>query len=133
MKPFIGVVVKVAKDHMKIELRSGHMFTTKNVEGIGRGTRVEVSLDHTHNRIRDVRLIGERDVPLPGEPPDFSELEEILEKLNSPELEYDDEGAEKEVGAPSTPEIEEVLEIEEWEREQEQLDAGASSFPHFGE
>jgi hypothetical protein len=134
MRPLKGLVVKVAKDHMVIELRSGAKMATKKIGGYGRGTRVEIAYDFTHNRVRDIWREGERDVPILDPPRKLEEHEEVLELINKPEVEDVDEGAETdEEGASSVPEFEEVLEIEEWEQEQERLEIGASSSPCFGD
>ena len=128
MKPLKAVVTKVAKDHMKVEFRSGTTFRIKKVSGINRGDMVDVYYDFTRNRVRGVRLSGERDVPIFGEAP-----EKEYESSTHPEFEDVEEGVEKEVEASSEPEIEEVLEIEEWEREQEFLETGAPSSPESKE
>lgn len=56
MRPFKGVVVKVRKGYMKIELESGNTITTKKVGGLTRGSKVDVLYDFTRNRVRDVWL-----------------------------------------------------------------------------
>ena len=126
MKPLKAVVTKIAETHMRIELRSGTTFNIQKVSGIGRGAMVDVYYDFTKNLVRGVRLSGERDVPIFGEAPEEENVDELVKQLNFEDIE---EGVEKEVGAPSEPEIEEVLEIEEWEKEQELLETGASSHP----
>lgn len=129
MKPLKAVVTKVAKDYITIELRSGTTFSVKKVGGIDRGAAVDVYYDYTRNRVRDIRLSGERDVPIFGEAPD----NDAYEMITHPEFEDVEESVEEEVGAPSLPETEEVLEIKEWELEQELLETGASSSPESKE
>ena len=125
MKPLKAVVTKVAKDYITIELRSGTTFSVKKVSGIDRGAAVDVYYDFTRNRVRDIKLSGERDVPIFGEAPD----NDAYEMITPPGFVDIEESVEKEVGAPSLPEAEEVLEIQEWELEQELLETGASSSP----
>ena len=62
MRPLKGIVVKVRKGYMEIELESGNTITTKKVSGLTRGSKVDVLYDFTRNRVRDVWLENHRPV-----------------------------------------------------------------------
>lgn len=123
MRPLKGVVVEVKKGWMKIHLRSGKIIATRKVAGMGRGTKVEVDYDFTHNRVRDVRHAGMWDVPDVDEQTDVPQIEEPIKT--------DDEAPADEIeekGAFSVPEPDEIWD-EEWEEEQEREELGALSSP----
>jgi hypothetical protein len=60
MRPLKGIVTETAGGWMKIHLAAGNIITTPKVEGMRRGTRVEVFYDFTHNRVREIRFEGEK-------------------------------------------------------------------------
>jgi hypothetical protein len=118
MRPLKGIILSVSGGWMKIHLAAGDTITTRRVTGMKRGERVEVSYDFTRNRVRDIRLAGEKDEPKLIEPKD----EEV--ELHPPEEETGSE-------TPPTPDLSRPKfedDEEEWRWEKE-MEEGGSPFP----
>jgi len=94
MRPLKGIVVKVRKGFMEIDLESGNTITTKKVSKMVRGSRVDVLYDFTHNRVRDIWLENSQSwVSLPEElEEEVKEEEQEFREFSSPV--FDDEEGE---------------------------------------
>jgi len=113
MTPIMGVVTSISFDRVKdgameVLLETGNSINVKLIPGVERGDKVEVAYDFTRDRVRDVRLFGEKDVPLIEEPL-FPETDDVTED-DEPEA----------IDASELGRLD--PEIEEWEDEQESLE-----------
>jgi hypothetical protein len=113
MRPLTGVVLniefdKVKSGSMEVLLEAGNKINVKLIDGAERGSKVEIAYDFTRDRVRDVRLFGEKDVPSLEEP-QFPETEDIIEDVEPEAVDVSDQ-----VGIDP--------EVEEWEDEKERFE-----------